>query len=71
MLCRNCSQPIVPIERYTEAGLDYCKDPECIYLCGEKITGVAVVMLHKQGFNVIPIEDARGKNFMDVHGRSF
>lgn len=69
ILCKNCSQPIIPIERYTEAGLDYCKNLDCIKRCGEKITGAAVVMVHKQGFNVIPIEDARGQNFMDVHGR--
>ena len=70
IFCRNCYKPILPIERYTELGLDYCKDHDCIFACGEKINGVAVVMVHKQGLNVIPIEDARGQNFMDVHGRT-
>jgi hypothetical protein len=70
MVCKNCNEPIIPIERFTDAGLDYCKNPECIKICGEKIGGVAVVMFHKQGFNVITINDAIGKNFMDVHGRT-
>lgn len=65
VLCRNCNEPIVPVERYTEAGLDYCKKYECLKECGERIAGVAVVMVHKQGFNVIRISEASGVNYMD------
>lgn len=68
-LCKNCHNPILPIERFTEAGLDYCMDHDCIKKCAERVNGVAVVMVHKQGFNLIPISEAVGQNFMDSHGR--
>jgi hypothetical protein len=42
---------------------------ECIKKCAERVNGVAVVMVHKQGFNLIPISEAVGQNFMDSHGR--
>lgn len=66
--CRNCGEPILPVERFTEAGLDYCKKYECLKECGERVKGVAVVMVHKQGFNVIRTEEAVGQNFMEVAG---
>lgn len=68
MNCRNCGNPIEPIERYTEAGLDYCKNYECLKACGERINGVAVVMSHKQGPLVVRMEDVVGQNFMDASG---
>lgn len=68
MNCRNCNEPIEPPERYTEAGLDYCKKYECMKECGQRVSGVAVVMVHKQGFNCISIEEAKGANFMDASG---
>jgi hypothetical protein len=42
---------------------------DCIRKCSERVNGVAVVMVHKQGFNLIPISEAVGQNFMDSHGR--
>ncbi len=69
MLCKNCNEPILPRERWEEAGFDYCLDPECYKTVGRRVTGVAVVMLHKQGFNLVPIDDAIGVNYMDNHGR--
>lgn len=65
MNCRNCNEPIEPIERYTEAGLDFCKKYECLKECGERVNGVAVVMVHKSGLQVVRTEDIMGKNFMD------
>jgi hypothetical protein len=66
--CRNCGEAIEPPERFTEAGLDYCKKYECLKECGERVSGVAVVMVHKQGFNVVRTEEAVGQNFMEVAG---
>jgi len=67
--CKNCGNPILPVERFTEARLDYCMEHDCIRKCSERVNGVAVVMVHKQGFNLIPISEAVGQNFMDSHGR--
>jgi hypothetical protein len=66
--CISCDEIIEPQERWTEAGLDYCKEYECLKKCGQRISGVAVVMVHKQGFNVISTESAVGQNFMDASG---
>ena len=68
MRCKNCKEIIDPPERYTEAGLDYCKEYECMKKCGLRVEGVAVVMAHKQGFQCISIESAQGQNFMEVSG---
>ena len=65
MNCRNCNEPIEPVERYTEAGLDYCKKYECLRECGERLNGFTVVMVHKQGFNVVNTTEALGCNYMD------
>lgn len=66
--CIECNDIIDPPERWTEAGLEYCKKYECMKEHGKKINGVAVVMVHKQGFNCISIEEAKGENFMDASG---
>ena len=69
MNCKNCGNTIEPPER-AEAGYDYCKDPECVAECHRKPNGFAVVMLHKQGPQIIGLEYVHGHNFMDTHGRS-
>lgn len=66
--CIGCDEIIEPQERWTEAGLDYCKKYECMKDHGKRISGVAVVMVHKQGFNVISTDMAIGQNFMDASG---
>lgn len=69
MKCKICNDEILPKERYTEAGLDYCMKPECLKKGWEKPKNITVVMVHKQGFNVLKTEEAAGQNFMDPHGR--
>lgn len=66
--CVECDEIIEPQERWTEAGLDFCKSYECIKKHRKRISGVAVVMVHKQGFNCISINEAVGQNFMDASG---
>ena len=68
MQCRNCGGAIMPIGR-VEAGYDYCKKPDCVAECHRKPSNLAVVMLHKQGPQVIGLEFAMGHNYMDSHGR--
>ena len=68
MNCRNCNEPIDPPERYTDAGIDYCKKYECLKECGERLSGVAVVMSHKQGPMVVTSSSVHGQNFMDSSG---
>lgn len=66
--CVECDEIIEPQERWTEAGLDFCKSYECIKKHGKRINGVAVVMSHKQGPMVVRTADVVGKNFMDASG---
>jgi hypothetical protein len=66
--CVECTDPIEPQERWTEAGLDFCKKYECMKKRGRRITGVAVVMAHKQGPMVVATADVVGQNFMDASG---
>lgn len=68
-ICNNCGEQILPVER-VELGYTYCMKDECLKACQPRVNGIAVVMCHKQGFNLMLIEEALGKNFMDSHGRS-
>lgn len=69
MNCNFCEADVNP-ERWG-AGYHYCMDDDCVRQ-GMKHnwkTDVAVVMVHKQGFNVIVRDSATGENFMESHGR--
>lgn len=68
-ICKFCGESYNPERK--EAGYDYCMKQECLLQGWERPSGIAIVMVHKQGFNVIQSVDAEGQNFMDVHGRSF
>jgi hypothetical protein len=69
MLCKNCSQPILPKARWEELGYDYCQDPFCIKAVGKKGLNVVVVNAGKNGTFVMLAENAKGVNFVDVNRR--
>jgi len=69
LLCKNCNEPIIPRARWEEFGYDYCQDPFCIKAVGRKGLSVVVVNAGKNGTFVLPADEAKGVNFLDVNCR--